>query len=291
MSAGLQTAKEVERELLLEFIERNVRIAPPDLDEGLGTVYERVVLDDYFRTIQRRYGIRSVLETPADGVTGVPGLNSVEFARNGADVTLANPSLLMLEKAAAVWQARGFSAKLTTVQAEPESLNPSLGAFDLVWNYCMFERFANPAGLLDEMSRFSRRYVMILTQNRKNFGTPIHIIYHQAHRLRWDHGQLNQMSMDAICQAMQAAGLQIRESGTVDIPPWLDTWDMPLRGVLKSSLSAVGLNWDWSLKPGQASSEPGALVRLTRWVEHNLPDWFKASQAHHFYVLAEKVQG
>ena len=72
-----------ERDTVLRFIERNVRVAPRDLDEGIGTVYERVVIDDYFRDLQKRCNLKNILENPADGVTGVPGMNSLEFARNG----------------------------------------------------------------------------------------------------------------------------------------------------------------------------------------------------------------
>lgn len=288
MSTTTHTATDRERSLMLEFIERNVRIAPPDLDEGLGTVYERVVLDDYFRAIQRAYSLESVLESPADGVTGVPGLNSLEFARGGARVTLANPSATMLAKASAVWQERGFSNDLTILQGDPEHLPFPEASFDLVWNYCMFERFRDPRGLINEMARLSNHYVMILTQNRQNLGTPVHQIYHFAHRLHWDHGHLHQMSRGAIHRALSEGGLRVVESGTIDIPPWLDTWDMPLRGALKQGLGSIGLSWDWSLRPGQSSGESSGLIRLTRWIEHNLPAWFRESQAHHFYVLAAK---
>ena len=52
-----------ERDSVLRFIERNVRVAPRDLDEGIGTVYERVVIDDYFRDLQKRCNLKTYLRT------------------------------------------------------------------------------------------------------------------------------------------------------------------------------------------------------------------------------------
>jgi len=110
-----------ERETLLKFIERNVSVAPQDLDEGIGTVYERVVIDDYFRDLQQRLNIRTILENPADGVTGVPGMNSLEFARNGATVALSNPSNKMLDGARAVWVKQGLVERATFTKCEVDS--------------------------------------------------------------------------------------------------------------------------------------------------------------------------
>src|SRR3954468_5747717 len=72
-----------DRETLIRFVERNVTLAPRDMDEGIGTVYERVLIDEYLKRLQVTHSIQTVLESPADGVTGVPGVMSLEFARNG----------------------------------------------------------------------------------------------------------------------------------------------------------------------------------------------------------------
>jgi hypothetical protein len=98
----------VERTLLKNFIARNTAVAPLDLDEGIGTVYERRLIDALLLRLMRQYDLQTILETPADGVTGVPGINSLEFARHGARVTLANPVQAMLEKAAQVWVRQGL---------------------------------------------------------------------------------------------------------------------------------------------------------------------------------------
>jgi len=279
-----------ERDALLRFIERNVSMSPQDLDEGIGTVYERVVIDDYFRRLQAERGIHTVLESPADGVTGVPGINSLEFARNGGEVWLTNPSQKMLDGARPVWEQHGLVDSVHFARCQVDSTPFDDGAFDLVWNYCMFERFRDATSLVSEMKRVSRRYVMIMTQNSRNFGTPIHKIYHAVCDLEWDHGYDCWMTLGAIREAVLDQGLHVEEEGAIDIPPWMDTWDMPLRGVLKRLLATFGQEWHWRTETGQTSRNSGnsRTVDFLRSVEMNLPEWFRRFQAHHLYVLARK---
>ncbi|MCL6646862.1 MAG: hypothetical protein K6U89_00830, partial [Chloroflexi bacterium] len=56
--------------------------------EGLGVVYERLVLNDLLERIDRRYPYQTVLEAPLYGMAGVDGINSVRLAQNGKQVTL-----------------------------------------------------------------------------------------------------------------------------------------------------------------------------------------------------------
>ena len=280
-----------DRDTLVRFVERNVTVAPRDMDEGIGTVYERILIDEYLRRLQTKLEIKSVLESPADGVTGVPGVMSLEFARNGATVALTNPVQSMLDGAREVWKKGEFIDRVTLVNCEVDATPLPDDSFDLVWNYCMFERFSDPGALVSEMKRVSRRYVMIMTQNFYNFGTPFHKVYHAISGAEWDHGYGSQMTMRAIRRAVLDQGLKIEEEGEIDFPPWVDTWDMPLRGAMKQILSAVGKKWEWKIDSethdsGGASSS--RLVNFVRDVELNLPQWFRRSQAHHLYILARK---
>jgi SAM-dependent methyltransferase len=287
-----------ERQLLRNFIARNTAVAPLDLDEGIGTVYERRLIDAYLLSLMERFNVRSVLETPADGVTGVPGINSLEFARHGAQVMLANPVPAMLEKASEVWERQGLRQFADFRQAEVDALPFGNNEFDLVWNFCMFERFDPPDTVVAEMARVSASYVLIMNQNYRNWGTAVHKLYHNLADLEWDHGYLPLMSQEAVVECMQRVGLKVVEAGCIDTPPWMDTWDMPLRGALKGWLSKLGLRWEWRSRPATVEDAPttrngtnghSRALRLFEWVEHNLPDWFARSQTHHYYVLGKKV--
>lgn len=281
-----------EKKTLLNFIERNLDMSADDLDEGIGTVYERVVIDEYFRHIQKKYNINTVLETPADGVTGVPGLNSLEFARNGGHVFLTNPSEKMLINAKKVWVKNNLDHLVEFHQAEVDELPYEDNSFDLVWNYCMFERFDHPEVLLEEMKRVSKKYVMVMTQNFYNFGTFVHWLFHQYHDLNWDHGNTELMKFSGIEDKLEKVDLNIIEKGTIDTPPWMDTWDMPLRGEIKTFLNPVGIKWNWNInketEKKKDDSDNGGLISFLAKVEEYLPYWFSVIQTHHLYALTEK---
>lgn len=268
-------------EEFLQFIERNVDSAPIDMDEGIGTVYERRVINKYFKTIKDRFCPYRILEYPADGVTGFPGINSLWFARNGCEVWIGNPSAKMLNKAKQAWDK--IDANLAGLVADVSSFSDD--NFDLVWNYCIFERL-NSEELVSEMSRLSNYLVLVMTQNKHNVGTKVHKLYHNLYHLKWDHGDEDLMTVEKVVSVAESCGLNIIETGSIDIPPIMDTWDMPLRGALKSILSKVGKEWEWK----DSSSQDSFFLRLFEWMEDSLPNWFKMSQAHHYYVLCRKSE-
>ena len=280
---------EKDKNNLLEFIERNVSVAPLDMDEGIGTVYERLVIDAYFRGLADKYGYKSMLEFPADGVTGVPGINSLEFARKGVKVTLSNPVPKMLETAKKVWERQGLLQMAEFVPSGIEKLPFADNSFDMAWNYCMFERFTEPDFLVQELKRVSRKHVMIMTQNCWNSGTCVHFLFHKGLGLKWDHGYLKWMRFKGIRECLLRNGLKIVETGSIDAPPWMDTWDMPLRGDLKKILSVFGRKWEWKIEEtAKKEKKPGKLMDFLVWLEYSQPDWFKNFQAHHLFILAEK---
>jgi hypothetical protein len=75
-----------------------------DYNEGLGVVYERFVLNEYLEQLVDEYGIRSVLEAPLYGMAGVSGINSVQLAQRGCDVTLVDCLEERLNGVARIWR-------------------------------------------------------------------------------------------------------------------------------------------------------------------------------------------
>ena len=53
-------------------------------DEGYGTAYERYAFDKFVASMIDRYEITDVLEMPADGIMGIPGIKSMIFAKKVA---------------------------------------------------------------------------------------------------------------------------------------------------------------------------------------------------------------
>ena len=278
-----------DRKLLLNYLENMVSYSPIDtMDEGIGTVYERSIISAFLARLGKYYNVRTVLEFPCDGITGLLGINSLDFSRENCDVVLCNPveKLLLLSKT--VWTRLGLAGKADFVLTSEDTELPFPDeSFDLVWNFCMFERYVNPIALINEMTRVSRKLVLVMTQNWRNWGTGPHRLYHRMKRRTWDHGYKRHMQMSALKESMENVNLEIVDFGGIDIPPIIDTWDLPIRGTLETILEVAGKQWRWKMSE-QEPEKSSKLLDLFTLLENNLPNWFKKYQAHHLYIVAMK---
>jgi ubiquinone/menaquinone biosynthesis C-methylase UbiE len=102
-------------------------------DEGLGSSYERVVINDLLAKICEKYGIRKVLEAPCFGFTGVSGVNSMDMAGKGLDVTVIDHNGERLGLIEEVWKECQMDVK-TVFSDKYECLNFADNNFDLTWN-------------------------------------------------------------------------------------------------------------------------------------------------------------
>ncbi|MDQ7798731.1 MAG: methyltransferase domain-containing protein [Candidatus Edwardsbacteria bacterium] len=253
-------------------------------DEGFGTKFERHMMGKLLQGVAYKYDLCSVLESPADGVTGIPGANSLPLSGIVTKpVGLTNPSDLLLMYARETWAKRGLSDRMQTTQASVDKLPYDSGSFDLAWSFCMLERFRDPVSYLREISRVSNRLVLMVTLNHDNHGTWLHKIYHNATGLEWDHGDFDMMALPGIRRSFERSGIEVIATGAVDVPPTWDTWDMPLGGEISKIAGLFGRKWEWKAAP--AKSRKGFLLSLFEWIEDNLPVWFKVLNAHHLYVL------
>ncbi|MFC2154825.1 class I SAM-dependent methyltransferase [Candidatus Altiarchaeota archaeon] len=275
------------------------------LDEGMGTAYERYALNRFLDELIDRLKIKSVVEVPANGVMGVPGLKSLIFAMAGCDVTLVNPSQNFLDEVKKLWDALDLKADFVCADYEDTKLMSNHA--DLVWNFCVYEHFENPEKVIAEMARISKRYVLVEIQNIFNVGLPLHRIYHEARGESWDHGSMKKMRYSNVVQDMDAARLDPIEIGGTDMPPWPDInirlKDVGKGGaVLDSSDPASHLRPAAITKPTELVIEswnrvksnpelPTWMSLLKLWyilIERNSPEKLRIFLSHHPYVIGEK---
>jgi hypothetical protein len=213
------------------------------LDKGFGTAYEKSILSKIFDELAEKYQIKTVCEFPCNDLMGN---NSSEFESIGCKVSrqsLDDPNL---------------SEK-----------------YDLVWCFCEVEQQDNPSFLVRKIIDKSQRYILIVTQNKRNLGVPLHYIYHVLLRRKWDHGHVKYMTTGIIAKKLAGNNLSIIQRGAFDVP-WfiLDVYEagsLLLRLVPKSLLKG---------KIEQTEIKPSLF--------ENLPFSIKKWLSHHVYLLIEK---
>lgn len=271
-----------------------------DYNEGLGLVYERFVLNDFLLDLAQRHDLRSVLEAPLYGMAGVSGINSFALAQEGATVTLVDDNAERLAGVERIWR-EDLRLPVNLARVAPggwRSLPFADGSFDLAWEWAALWYIDNPAGLLAELARVSRKLVLVAMPNTWQVGYwmrkwVIDREFFYNHDETWT-------DMSRIIGLLQDMGLEVVEQGVLDTPPWPDTV-MPANEALKRlgirsrrlEQQFTGDNWEWNTMAYYMGQEPDLRERVIQyaWLDHApLPWQVKAVWAHHRYVVA-RVRG
>jgi ubiquinone/menaquinone biosynthesis C-methylase UbiE len=266
-----------------------------DYNEGLGLVYERFVLNDFLLALRRDYGLDTVLEAPIFGMAGVSGINSVALARAKAQVTLVDEHAGRLAGVQRIWDELDLPAQFIH-HTNWHSLPFPTGTFDLAWNWAALWYLRDPATLLHELVRVSRRLVFVAMPNRAQVGYLLR--KHLLERDFVDHVDESWANIPRIRRVLEGAGARIIRQGVLDVPPWPDTV-MPASQVLeKLGIRSKRLGdqfsgdaWSWSTMAYYLGQEPDLYDRVMRyaWLDRAPIPWrIKAVWAHHRYIVGVK---
>ena len=269
-----------------------------DYNEGLGLVYERFVLNDFLLALKDRYAVETVLEAPLFGMAGVSGINSVVLAQAGCRVTLVDDHADRLKAVERIWEELNLPACFVHHPGWGRLPFPD-AAFDLAWNWAALWYLADPAALLRELGRVSRRVVFVAMPNRLQVGYLLRKyllerdFVHQVDEQWADIGRVRRV--------LEGAGLRIVDQGVLDVPPWPDTV-MPAAEVLrrlgirsKKLTGRFGAEaWQWSTMAYYLGQQPDLRARVMRyaWLDRAPIPWrLKTLWAHHRYLVGCKEQG
>ncbi|MBF0448845.1 MAG: hypothetical protein HQL67_11645 [Magnetococcales bacterium] len=255
----------------------------PVVMEGKGLDYERFALQKLFAKLVEKEGLKSVLELPAKGEKAMPSLYSLPFAKAGCEVTLVNP----VEQSMWAWQALDLPCKqVSCSNIVATGLKPS--GYDLVWNFMTLAQSDQKEALVAEMTRLSRRFVMVLAVNRFNPGFFVHRLVHRISGIPWSHGDVAFMNPFYTANFLRNQGLSVVRIGAVDTPPYPDSLGFRDMRLHRMNVDLNTVNWDsrtigW-MKSGRYPYKLPALYLAERLP---LPLWLKLAYAHLFYVIAE----
>jgi hypothetical protein len=186
--------------------------------EGVGTTYERFILHRYFRKIDDAFNVNSVLEAPSFGMTGVSGINSMWWAKQGVQVTVLDDERERVRLINDVWREVSLKPEVLLVKEDYAILDFPDKSFDLGWNFASLWFVKRPEAFLRELTRVSRKAVFICVPNRAS-------IFNRF-RLNSDNNNghlfmenINPRKIKALMSVMK---WDLREEGFLDCPPWPD---------------------------------------------------------------------
>ena len=267
-----------------------------DFDEGLGTTYERFVLNDFLDSLIDSYAIDRVLEVPIYGMTGLTGINGIQFVRRGCKVTLVDPKEEYVDEASQVWSLLPFEGNYELLYHEDLSRLPFGDAsFKLVWNFAALWYVRNVESFLSEMARVSSNLVLIFVPNKKQIG----YLLRKYLLDKSFFGGVDEKWVDPkrIKGVFTSLGMKIKDQGVLDIPPWPDTC-VPI-GKLFDKLGIRGKGkkdehrklWTWNIMSYYLGKDQALKQKVERFsfLEKMAVPWqLKALWAHHNYLLFSK---
>ncbi len=257
-------------------------------NEGLGTTYERFILHRYFYNMRKRFNIRSVLEVPSFGMTGISGINSLWWAKNDVPVTIVDNNRKRLECISEVWDQMGLDSKQIYTE-EYTSLPFGYQSFDLVWNFASLWFVRDLPTFLKEMTRIARKAIFICVPNRSGLGYLVRRVF--GRETGSELVEENIIS-SRIIHTMDRLHWKIEEQGFFDIPPWPD-----IAMKKEDMLRLIGMNkMADHLDEEDASGIcildyfSGENTNLEKEILkydflENLPSFFSVFWAHHRYFL------
>jgi hypothetical protein len=242
--------------------------------EGIGSLYERVVLSRFLRDLAMRYGYASVLEFSCP-IT--KGYDNITFLDQGVQVTLADEDIGRIEGGWKFAQQPAF----TGLRSAPTA--------DLVWNFAQIQMNEK---LIDLMKPLSTKHVLVFVPNFLNIGTPAHLTYHLLTRTACRHaerGSIRIRTKGGLLRFLAEQNIEVIESGYIDAPP------LPDIGFSIRELKET-IGWSKPDKPngdskanGNPTTDPGTVWQrvqhMMRFENSALVAPFKPVFGHHIFAL------
>jgi len=273
-------------------------------DEGLGTVYERFVLNRILLGYRKRYGFDRAIEAPIYGMTGLTGINGAELVREGCALTLVDTDQERAEGTERAWTKIGLPGKVDVrVWNEGQRLPFKDREFPFAFNFAAMWHLRDGLAFLRELTRVSSRHVFLAMPN------PLQLGYFM--RKKWlepnffDTVDERWTKMPWVKQTLGELGFAVVDEGVFDVPPWPDTClpvaELLARMGLKRRPKVAALpapaarknGWSWSIVSYYRDGDLGVKKKVDRLQRLGPEGWpipwqMKLVWAHHRCVLAER---
>ena len=257
-------------------------------DEGLGSSYERIILNKKMEQICRLFKAKTVLEAPSFGFTGTSGINSMSLAQCGYDVTVLDHEPERVELIKKVWSDVGLTADILLVE-DYIDLPFEDDTFDVSWNFSALWFVEDIEVFLKNLTRVTKKAIVLCVPNRLGIG-------YLSQRYTGKDDLKKYLKEDYIKPAvflkiMQDLGWKKVEGNFIDCPPWPDI-GMPKAKFLQKFGLGFLVNEDVEPEPltildHYTGKDPDFESKMMRhaWFENRMPWLVKRFWAHHRYVM------
>ncbi len=185
-------------------------------DEGIGTLYERLMLHRIFERINQVNSIETVLEVPSFGITGISGINSMWWADKGKKVTIIDSDLKRIQMIKKIWKETALNVNVLNCIYNDISLKSN--SVDLVWNFAALWFTEDLTSFLNDLKRISCKIIFICVPNTHNVFFKLRkLLFGKKTELNFKNIRSNRIKQEIVNKQWHLA-----EEGFFDVPPWPD---------------------------------------------------------------------
>jgi hypothetical protein len=261
-------------------------------DEGLGSTYERFIINRILFKTVKHFKIKSVLETPSFGFTGLSGINSMYIAKQDCNITIMHHNQKRLDYIQRTW--KDLELPFTGIYTEDYSSLPfEEKTFDMSWNFSALWFVNDLSVFLKELDRVSKKVILLMVPNQTGIGYLQQKYFGQDDLKKY----LNEdyIKVHHIKSEMKKLKWKLLSHELLDCPLWPDI------GMSKEDfLKKLKLSFLLPKKPSaHIKKEPVSILdyysgkrpdmpkdfEKFEFFEKNAPHTFKKIWAHHQYLL------
>lgn len=271
-----------------------------NFDEGLGSTYERFIINEILYKTVENFRVKKVLEVPSFGFTGLSGINSMGLVKQSCDVCIIDSDKKRISLAEDIWSRYDFEGAYEFKHLDLfEELPFGNMSFDMSWNFSALWFVKNINNFLGELSRVTKKVIVLMVPNRTGLGY-LHQKYTGKNDLKM---LLNEdfIKPNVFIPIMMENGWNLLSDNYLDCPLWPDigmskedflkkfTGKIPF---IETVITPLLSKEDKSHNPvtildyySDTDIKMEEVMRKYRFFEDYAPAIFKAVWAHHHYYI------
>jgi len=255
--------------------------------EGLGSSYERIILNDLLFQTVNNYNVHKVLESPSFGFTGISGINLLNLAELGLDITLEDNDLHRLNLIENLWNKLGYQVDLV-YNPEFTKLDYPDKSFDMSFSFSALWFVSDLANFLKELSRVTAQVIFISVPNRDGIGFKLQMKDYSPEKYPFLHPEY--LDPATIKFLMKQNKWQLQDENYIDCPPWPDIGmkkELFFNRLLKKQEIQENNTEPVTILTYYQDEDSEFAEKMFKYsfVERTAPKQFKKYWAHHYYLL------